>query len=181
MLYKFVLISDEVENFVRKIEIDSEKTFFDLQKAILEAVKYSKEELTTFYICSEFWEKEIEVLPFDTGSDTSFTTYLMNETKLDELIENEGQKLLFVFDMLNERSFFIELKEIITGKTLTKPICTLKRGNPPVQLIESDDFFEKINKNSKSNIFDDDNYDDEGYNEDELDADGYSDFDFSEN
>jgi hypothetical protein len=180
MLYKFVLISDEVENFVREIEIDAQKTFFDFQKVILDAVEYSKEELTTFYICSEFWEKEIEILPFDSGINTSFITYLMDETKLEDLIEDEGQKLLFVFDMLNERSFFIELKKVITGKTLAMPMCTLQRGNPPTQLIQSNDFFEKINKNKENNIFDDNDCDDEGYNIDELDTDGYSDFNFED-
>ena len=34
MIYKFRLLSDEVEDFRRDIEIDSDATFHDLHKAI---------------------------------------------------------------------------------------------------------------------------------------------------
>lgn len=44
------------------------------------------------------------------------------------LIEEDGQKLVFVFDYLTERSFFMEMKESIPGRTLADPICTVKRG-----------------------------------------------------
>ena len=40
MVYKFRLLSDEVEDFRRDIEIDSDATFLDLHKAILESVNY---------------------------------------------------------------------------------------------------------------------------------------------
>ena len=40
MIYKFRLLSDEVDNFRRDIEIDSEATFLELHNAILESVKY---------------------------------------------------------------------------------------------------------------------------------------------
>ena len=35
MIFKFTIVSDEVEDFVRVIEIDSEATFLDLHNAIL--------------------------------------------------------------------------------------------------------------------------------------------------
>ena len=35
MVYRFTLISDEVDDFIREIKIDSEATFFDLHEAIL--------------------------------------------------------------------------------------------------------------------------------------------------
>jgi hypothetical protein len=181
MLYKFVLVSDEVENFVREIDIDSESTFLDFQKAIVESVKFSDNELTSFYVCSENWEKEQEVLFMEMDSDASIYTYLMEKTKLDELIEDEGQKLVFVFDMLTERAFFIELKEIIPGKTLNEPICTFKRGNPPSQTIDFTDDAGSAANSVLANVFDDDAFDDEeGYNEDEFNSEGFSDLNFEE-
>ena len=38
MIFKFTILSDEVEDFVRIIEIDSESSFLDLQNAILDSV-----------------------------------------------------------------------------------------------------------------------------------------------
>jgi len=179
MIYKFLLISDEQENFVREIEIDAEATFLDFQKAIIKSVKYADGELTTFFICSDEWEKEQEVMFMEMDTDSSVDTYLMEDTKLEELIEDEGQKLLFVFDMLTERAFFIELKEIITGKTLIDAVCTYSQGLPPQQSINFEEFEETIiKKNEKQTVFDEDFYGDDGYNEDELDMEGFSDLDW---
>lgn len=43
-------------------------------------------------------------------------SWVMKDTTISELVEDEKQKLLYVFDYITERCFFIELSEIITGK-----------------------------------------------------------------
>ena len=48
MVYKFLILSDEVDHFAREIEIDSEATFLELNDAILESVGYTKDQLTSF-------------------------------------------------------------------------------------------------------------------------------------
>ena len=48
----------------------------------------------------------------EMDSDSSVDTYLMDSTHIDEFIEDKGQRLMFVFDMLTDRAFFIELKDI---------------------------------------------------------------------
>ena len=53
MVYKFRLLSDEVENFRRDIEIDSEATFLELHKAILDSVNYPDDQMTSFFICND--------------------------------------------------------------------------------------------------------------------------------
>ncbi len=35
MIYRFTIISDEVDDFVREIQIDPEVTFYDFHEAIL--------------------------------------------------------------------------------------------------------------------------------------------------
>lgn len=42
MIFKFTILSDEAEDFIRIIEIDSEATFFDLHNAILDSAGYEK-------------------------------------------------------------------------------------------------------------------------------------------
>ena len=46
MIYRFTLISDEVDDFIREIKIDSEATFFDLHEAILKAAGYKDDQMT---------------------------------------------------------------------------------------------------------------------------------------
>ena len=58
MIYRFTLISDEVDDFIREIKIDSEATFFDLHEAILKAAGYKDDQMTSFFICDDDWEKD---------------------------------------------------------------------------------------------------------------------------
>ena len=60
MIYRFTIISDEVDDFVREIQIDPEATFYDFHEAILKSVGYANDQMTSFFICDDDWEKEKE-------------------------------------------------------------------------------------------------------------------------
>lgn len=170
MVYKFRIISDEVDDFLREIKIDSEASFFDFHEAILKSTGYKDDQMTSFFICDDDWEKEIEVTLEDMGNSSSEEdSFAMKDTPLSELVEDEKQKLIYVFDPLAERVFFIELSEIITGKDLEHAICSRKEGNPPQQTID----FEEQMANNTSLDLGEDFYGDQEYNIDELDDEGY--------
>lgn len=181
MIYRFKIVSDEVDNFCREIKIDSEANFLQLRNAILESVDYTKDEMNSFFICDDEWNKEEEVTLEDMGSDSDQDVWLMDDTALSELIEEEGQHIIFEFDYLTQRSFFMELKEIITGQTLMDPLCTRKEGKAPRQKIDLDEFDAKLEKNKKSSSLEDDLdldfYGDSSYNDDELN--GFEDLNFN--
>lgn len=170
MVYKFIIISDEADDFLREIKIDSEASFFDLHEVILKSTGYKDDQMTSFFICDDDWEKEIEITLEDMGNGSSEEdTFVMKDTKLNELIEDEKQKLIYVFDPLAERVFFIELSEIITGKDLQHATCSRKEGNPPQQTI---DFEEQMSNNASLDLGED-FYGDQDFNVDELDEEGY--------
>ncbi len=170
MVYKFRIISDEVDDFLREIKIDSEASFYDLHEAILKSVGYKDDQMTSFFVCDDNWEKETEITLEDMGQSSSEEdTYVMKETKLNELLEDEKQKLLYVFDPLSERVFFIELSEIITGKELDKAVCSRKSGEAPQQTI---DFDEQMNTNTALDL-DENFYGDEDFDMEDFDQDGY--------
>lgn len=139
MVYRFIILSDEVEDFRRDIKISSDATFRQLNDTILASVDYKKDEMTSFFTCDEDWEKETEITLVDMGSSSEEDNYLMDETLLEELLEDEKQKLLFVFDYLTERSFFMELREIIPGEDLDQPLVTRSEGLAPSQTTSFDD------------------------------------------
>ena len=58
MLFRFLILSDEADDFKREIKIDSESTFLDLQNAILDSVGYTKDQMTSFFICDDDWSKD---------------------------------------------------------------------------------------------------------------------------
>ncbi|MDO5572222.1 MAG: hypothetical protein Q4F97_12290 [Bacteroidales bacterium] len=177
MVYKFLVLSDEVDNFAREIKIDADATFLDLQNAILDSVNYTKDQMTSFFICDDDWEKKTEITLVDMDSSTEEDSWIMADTKLSDLLEDEKQKLLFVFDYMTERSFFMELRSIETGKDLDAPIVTRSEGEAPVQLESFDDFSQNASQNTDFNA---DLYGDEEYDPDELDEEGFSDFDASQ-
>ena len=55
MIYKFRIVSDEVDNFRREICIDSDATFLELNDAILDSVGFTKDQMTSFFICDDDW------------------------------------------------------------------------------------------------------------------------------
>lgn len=169
MVYRFTIISDEVDDFVREINIDSEATFFDLHEAILKAANYKNDQLTSFFICDDDWEKEKEITLEDMGSSSEDDSWIMKETRLSDLIEDEKQKLLYVFDPLTDRVFFIELSEIITGKDLDKAVCSKKQGNPPAQSID----FEEMAVNNSSIDLDESFYGDQDFDMEDFDPEGF--------
>jgi hypothetical protein len=170
MIFRFLILSDEVDSFVREIKIDSEATFLDLHNTILNSVDYTKDQMSSFFICDDDWSKRTEVTLVDMGSSLEEDTYIMESTRLEELLEDEDQKLLYVFDYLTDRAFFIELREIILGQALVAPICSLSEGLPPPQTIN----FEAVDlKSNSTSTLDEDFYGDSDYDPDELDQEGF--------
>ena len=169
MIFRFLLLSDEVENFKREIQIDADATFLDLHKAIISSVEYKDGEISSFFICDDSWEKEQEItlVEMDTSSDED--SYIMEESVLSDFLEDERQKIMYMFDYLTERAFFMELREIITGKKLEKPTCTKSEGEAPSQYIE----FDAVEVVTTTVDVGENFYGDEGFDIDELDAEGF--------
>ena len=159
MIFNFRIVSDEVDNFKREIKIDADATFLDLKNAICNSVSYDKNQMSSCFMCDRNWEKEKEITFEDMGSDTDEDVWLMEDTILSDLIEDEGQKLLYVFDYMTDRAFFIEMKEMIPGKNLKDPVCTLSLGHAPAQIVDLDaDFYGESD-------FNPDEFDEEGFDE----------------
>lgn len=171
MIYRFTIISDEADDFLREIQIDPDATFYDFHKAILESVGYSDDQMTSFFICDDYWEKEKEITLEEMDDNPETDSWVMKETTISELVEEEKQKLLYIFDYMTERCFFIELSEIITGKHMKGAKCTRKQGEAPKQTVNFDEFEAK--NNAAALDLDENFYGDQGYNDDEFDQDSY--------
>ncbi len=179
MIFKFTIISDEIDDFLRVIEIDSEATFLDLHTAILDSVDYEKNQMTSFFLCNDEWEKEQEVTLIEMESSSEYDNLVMEDTVLDELLIDEKQKMLYVFDIISDRAFFMELTEMIPGKDLDDAVCTTSQGKAPKQMVENDDFLNIIQK-TPIVASDESFYGDQDFNLDELDEEGFGDMNFDD-
>ncbi len=177
MIYRFTFMTDEVDNFKRVFEADPYATFLDLHKAILDSAGYPDDQMTSFFLCNNKWEKEQEVTLVEMGSSYEYDNLVMEDTHLDDLITEPKQKLIYIFDPMFERNFFGSLTEIVAGKSMSGVECVEKVGKAPKQLQSEDAFSAAAVKNID---IDDDFYGDSQYDQDELDLDGFSDVSFED-
>ena len=186
MIFNFRIVSDEVENFKREIKIDADATFLDLKNAICESVDFDKNQMSSFFICDDNWEKEKEITLEDMGSDSDQDVYLMENTVLSDMIDDEGQRLMFTFDYMTDRSFFMEMKELIPGKNLMDPICSLSLGRAAQQNVDLEEFEAKTDAKAASAAaaaaedMDEEFFGSESFNEDEFDVSGFDEMTFND-
>ena len=131
MIFKFRIISDRVDNFVLRIDADSNNTFFQLHEEIQEVCRYDPSELSSFYLADEEWDKGDEISMFDISTSKKWGTISMKHAKLGDFLKSKEDKLIYVFDMVNQKSLYIELYDIIMDKKLLSPVVTLSKGTAP--------------------------------------------------
>ena len=174
MVYRFVVLSDEDESFVREFEFLDSHTLMDFHTMIQEELEFDKSQMASFYLSTDNWEKEEEFTLFDMGTGSS----TMEDAILEDLIFRKNQKLLYVFDFFNDRALFVEytgeFKEI-EGREY--PSCTNSKGVPPRQVV-----FGATTRKNYSNIVVSDEEEDEAQVDDDLffngeDEENLSDFD----
>ena len=95
MILRLTIISTEVEDFVLEAKIDADSTFADLHRLILSHCKYEKASGQRFYICDEGWNptQRIRLEEDSKNASSDEDIYLMEDTRLSEFLEDEGQRL----------------------------------------------------------------------------------------
>ncbi|MBP5630483.1 MAG: hypothetical protein J6W97_02865 [Bacteroidaceae bacterium] len=173
MTLKLTLFSQEKEDFVREILIDSDAKFFELHKLILDDCNYDEHQKQCFLICDDDWRVKQRISLQDSeemGYDQDLN--LMSDTSISDFLEEEGQRLAYVFDPEGKRFFLMELTENVFGRTEEKAIVNRRHGLPPMQsLIEEEE--QQEDSAEKQEEIEEGFYGDEGYEEEELDLEGY--------
>ena len=134
MIYHFKIISQESKNFKLEVELADNQSFFDFHTIIQKSLGYESHQLASFFISDTKWLKIKEISMLDLGMNGA-AYFIMQKTRLQDLIHSKDQKLIYTFDFLNDRSLFIELTEIIMEKNLKEPLVTSKTGDTPVQVL----------------------------------------------
>ena len=151
----------------------------NLHEAILKSVGYPDDQMTSFFLCNDEWEKGQEVTLVEMDSNFEYDNMVMNETRLSDLIEEVGQRLIYVFDPMFERYFFGSLKEIKPG-SMNGVECVESKGKAPKQL-KSDDPLAGVGGGKGGN--DDFMFDDEFKDEldlGDIDYEGFQDLSFDD-
>lgn len=174
MVFKIKFISDEADGFSRTVRIDSEATFLDLNRLVLEACGYGDDQMTSFYVCNDEWERGAQITRQDMGSGSpDEDLYTMEGTPLADFIEDEGQKLEYVFDPFNERSFFLQVKECEPSAHLAAGEITSVRGKAPRQIADLDFSLPAAGTAAAATGGDEEIFGGEGFDPEEIDLEGF--------
>jgi hypothetical protein len=136
MVLKFRLISNEEDDFIRDFEILANQTFFQLHMAIQENLHFDKSQIASFFICSQEWEKEQEITLFELSDEEAAKVITMDNAIIEDHIHQVHHKMIYVFDVFNERLMFIELVDKTKRDPVKEyPLCSYSKGSPPPQLL----------------------------------------------
>jgi len=154
--YKFRVYYDEVEDFVRDIEILSNDNFESFHKILYECIGLKGNEFAAFSICDPKWNKQKEITLTDTADDeesqdpeyedediystkSHLPKFVMKDAILKDFITDPHQHILYEYDFMNPKIFYIELQKVLQAEAdITYPRCTFKDKEMPVQLSAAD-------------------------------------------
>jgi hypothetical protein len=111
MVYKFRVILDAEEDIFRDIAILSEDTLEDLHNTIFNSFGFDGMEVASFYTCDDTWNQEDEIPMFDSG-DLPGDQKTMSDYQLEDLLDKQNTKIIYVYDFINMWTFLVELAAI---------------------------------------------------------------------
>ncbi len=140
--YRFRILTDEQDDFVRDVEILASQTFLDFHNYLVRLLEFNSNELASFSICNTKWYKlsEITLLDMqveeekpddeeDNNRNNRVKTFLMADSRLRDFIEDPHQRLIYEYDFLNLKTFYLELSKIVQAENgLQYPRCIHSEG-----------------------------------------------------
>lgn len=108
MVYKIRVILNTEEDVIRDIAIGSDANLEDLHNAITNSFGFTGDQMASFYRSDETWVQGEEHPLFDMGEGAD-RKIQMSEVLLDQVLQNENDKMIYVYDFFNMWSFYVEL------------------------------------------------------------------------
>ena len=159
MIYRFrvILDNDTEDDIFRDIEIYKTNSLEEFHETIINSFGFINNEMASFYISDNEWNQGEEISLFNFG-DESKETKLMSSVAINQVINNENNKLIYIYDFLNMWVFLIELIEVAEEiKGVNYPNIIFSKGKLPEKAPE------KKFESKKDGIVDDGDYEDDNY------------------
>ncbi len=129
------MISGDKKAFLRDYEIDSNQTFLAFHNLLQSNLNFDTSQLASFFLADGNWNKGLELTLIDMENDGGPAAIPMDSIKIKEILKERKERLLYVYDILNDNLFFIELMDMYPPDCTKKyPICSASIGEPPMQI-----------------------------------------------
>ena len=195
--YKFKISFDDVEDFERNIEILSSDNFESFHHILYESIGLKGHELASFSICDTKWNKKQEITLIDMQDDREseipdyeeeeeFSTssnlpkFIMKDAVLKDFITDPHQYIIYEYDFINPKVFYIELLKTLQAKEgAVYPSCTLSSGVLPAETTDGNEKSSHLEDEFLNEFLDeiDEGDLDDGFTEDQIWNDSQTEFD----
>ena len=108
MGYKIRVILNSKEDVIRDIVIEQGANLEDLHKVISNSFGFTGDEMASFYRSDKTWIQGEEHPLFDMSEATERKVQ-MKDVILNEVLQKENDKMLYVYDFFHMWSFYVEL------------------------------------------------------------------------
>ncbi len=167
IVFKFRMLSDESDVFLRDYEVMYDMTLREFCNFICEDLEYAPDSIYSFFTADDRWEKIQEFTSEDMqGGDEEASPIPMDKVTIGQLVGNDHNRLIFTFDIFADRSYYLQLSEMKKAEDgFTYPRVMFAHGEPsdqfdPEMNVEEMSIFEEVM--SDFNDFEgDESYDDE--------------------
>ncbi len=122
MVFRFRMLSDENDRFVRDYEVMYDMTLLQFHEFLLEALEYEPC-MASFFTADNRWEKLREFTLMDMGEGGPDAPEAMDRVTLGQLIHRLRDRLIYLFDLFGDRAYYLEL----TGAYEADPTASYPR------------------------------------------------------
>lgn len=175
--FRVLLDSDKNEEVFRDVLISDSSDFESFYHAIMNSFDFQGDQMASFYVSNESWDKGHEInlldMSYDDDSIDSPATVMKNAV-IKDFLEEPDQRFILVYDFMKMWIFLIELIGYDRNEP-ENPEMLLAIGHSPSE--ESREALDEDLLHESESVSTDDEEDDFGF--DEFDDD-YSDDDLSD-
>ena len=171
--FRILLDSHKNEEVFHDILVSEDENFESLFKSIIEAFEFRGDQMASFYVSNENWDKgeEISLLDLSEGEESS-NLKIMKNTRINECLFDTDQKFILIYDFMKMWIFLIELIGI-QEETPNSPELILSVGkNPQEDSKELSDDFQMVSEDSEDSEEDEYGFNDfqDGFSDDDLNS-----------
>lgn len=108
MVFKFRMLSDENDRFVRDYEALYDTTLLAFHEFLRDSLGY-EEGMVSFFTADERWQKREEFTLMDMNDGSEHAPRAMAEVTLGQILHRNRDRLIYQFDLFGDRAYYLEL------------------------------------------------------------------------
>ena len=136
IIFKFRMLSDENDYFIREYEVPFDMSLTDFNDFLCDDLRFDRDGIMSFFTSNALWEKGQEFTREDMSVPglEGVAPVPMANMVLGQVIRQNRDRLIFLFDVFGDRGLYLELTEAKKSEEgVGYPRVTLSKADAPKQ------------------------------------------------